>query len=372
MSALYIHIPFCNKKCHYCNFFSTVSLKSKSKIVEAIIKEIEQKKNYLQTNILETIYFGGGTPSILSDIELSSIFNKIHQTFNVSKECEITFEANPDDINKDKLLLYKGLGINRLSIGIQSFNDETLKKLNRNHTAKEAISAIELSRKIGFDNLNIDLIYGIPGLTDDLWREELQKFFEFNIPHLSAYNLTVEPQTALEILIKKNKYPNLNEDEAINHFHYLLEFLNKNGYYQYEISNFSKFGKESKHNSNYWKNLPYLGIGPSANSFNILSRQWNHSSIKLYLESIETGQEFEEKEILSINDRFNEYIMLGLRTSWGIDIEIVKNSFGLNYKNHLEKYIEKNYIYFQRNISKIVLTPKYRMQADRIASELFK
>ena len=372
MSALYIHIPFCNKKCHYCNFFSTVSLKNRSEIVEAIINEIELKKNYLQTNILQTIYFGGGTPSILSEKELIAIFDKIHQHFILSDDCEITFEANPDDISSDKLKLYKELGINRLSIGIQAFNDDILKTLNRNHTAKEAIYAIELSHTYGFDNLNIDLIYGIPGLSEDLWKKELQIFLSFDIPHLSAYNLTVEPKTALDILIKKKKYPNLNEDEAINHFNYLLNFLNDNGYYQYEISNFSRLGKESKHNSNYWKNLPYLGIGPSANSFNIISRQWNHSSIKLYLENIKLEKEFEAKEILSLDDRFNEYIMLGLRTSWGIDMEIVKNTFGLDYKNHLEIFLEKNPTYFKRDINTIVLAPNFRMLADKIASDIFK
>ena len=372
MSALYIHIPFCKQKCHYCNFFSTVSIKNKSEIVEAIISEIEQQKNYLQSNILETIYFGGGTPSILNDKELYSIFKKIHEVFVLKKNCEISFEANPDDITTDKLLLYKQLGINRLSIGIQSFNDTILKKLNRSHNSKDAISAIELSKKYGFDNLNIDLIYGIPGLSDKLWKEELNMFFKFNIPHLSAYSLTIEPKTALDILIKKKKYPNLIEEESISHFNYLIKFLERNGFNQYEISNFSKLGKESKHNCNYWKNQPYLGVGPSANSFNIVSRQWNHSSINLYLENIKLGNEYKAKEVLTLDDRFNEYIMLGLRTSWGIDFNIIKDTFGIKYKNHLETYFNDNSNYFQKSNSNIVLARNYRMLADRIASELFK
>jgi len=371
MSALYIHIPFCKHKCHYCNFFSTVSLKNKPEIVDAIITEIEQKKNYLDSNILQSIYFGGGTPSILSENDIQSIFTKIHEIFVVSRNCEITFEANPDDISHEKLKLFKKLGINRLSIGIQSFNNDILKQLNRSHSSEDAINSVLLSKEYGFDNLNIDLIYGIPGLSDDIWKRELDKFLSFDIPHLSAYALTVEPKTALNVLISKNKYPSIDEDTVISHFNYLIEFLNLNNYNQYEISNFSKLGMESKHNSNYWKNKSYLGIGPSANSFNIKSRQWNHSSIKLYLDNINKGIDYEAKELLSINDRFNEYLMLGLRTSWGINVEIIKNTFGLDYKNHLMKYIDKNSNYFLIDKNIIVLTSSYRMLADRIAIELF-
>jgi len=372
MSALYIHIPFCKHKCHYCNFFSTVSFKNKSLIVDAIITEIEQKRNYLDSNILQTIYFGGGTPSILSENEISVIFNKIHEIFTVSNDCEITFEANPDDINHNKLKLFKSLGINRLSLGIQSFNDNILQQLNRSHTSSDAINSVLLSKEHGFDNMNIDLIYGIPGLSDDIWKEELEKFLSFDIPHLSAYALTVEPKTALNVLINKKKYPPINEDSVISHFNYLIEFLTLNNYNQYEISNFSKYGIESKHNCNYWKNLPYLGIGPSANSYNLVSRQWNHSSITKYLESINKSEEYEEKEILSLDDQFNEYIMLGLRTSFGIERDIIEKRFGIEYLEYVNNYVIVNNTKFISDLNIITLNPKNRMFADRIASDMFK
>ena len=372
MSALYIHIPFCKSKCHYCNFFSTVSLKYKSELVDSILIELEQKKNYLSNNNLDTIYFGGGTPSILSNLELSSIFKKIHEIYTVNSDCEITFEANPDDISKEKLILYKELGINRLSIGIQSFNDKILAQLNRNHSAQEAINAVILAKEYGFNNMNIDLIYGIPGLTESIWKEELEKFMEFDIPHLSAYALTVEPKTALNYLINKNKYPNLNEDESITHFNYLISYLNDHKYNQYEISNFSIEGFESKHNSNYWKNNEYLGIGPSANSYNIVSRQWNSSSIKNYINEINDKTNYFGIEFLTLDEQFNEYVMLGLRTNWGIDLEIINSRFGQNYLEYLIEYFSKNLIKFDKKGNIVVLSKNYRMLADGIASDIFK
>ena len=373
MSALYIHIPFCKQKCHYCNFYSTASSKNRDQLINSIILELQIRKKYLNNNTLETIYFGGGTPSILTNSELERIFTAITKNYVVSHKCEITFEANPDDINSDKLDQFISLGINRLSIGIQSFDDSILKSLNRVHSATEAIKSVDLAKSKGIDNISIDLIYGIPGLSMQKWKDSLDIFNKMDIPHLSSYFLTVEEKTALDVLIRKGKYPKLKEEEGLAHFDYLLEFCDNNNIEQYEISNFCKKGSISKHNTNYWKNNEYLGIGPSAHSYNLISRQWNKSSINNYIADINNKSFSADLEILTEKNKFNEFVMLGLRTMWGIDISEIENKFGSEYQNYLLNYIKNNlkneFIEFNDNILK--LTIKGKKYADGIASDLF-
>ncbi len=373
MSALYIHIPFCKQKCHYCNFYSTASSKNRDQLINSIILELQIRKKYLNNNTLETIYFGGGTPSILTNSELERIFTAITKNYVVSHKCEITFEANPDDINSDKLDQFISQGINRLSIGIQSFDDSILKSLNRVHSATEAIKSVDLAKSKGIDNISIDLIYGIPGLSMQKWKDSLDIFNKMDIPHLSSYFLTVEEKTALDVLIRKGKYPKLKEEEGLAHFDYLLEFCDNNNIEQYEISNFCKKGSISKHNTNYWKNNEYLGIGPSAHSYNLISRQWNKSSINNYIADINNKSFSADLEILTEKNKFNEFVMLGLRTMWGIDISEIENKFGSEYQNYLLNYIKNNlkneFIEFNDNILK--LTIKGKKYADGIASDLF-
>lgn len=373
MSSIYIHIPFCKKKCHYCNFYTSASSKYRDKIVNGIITEIGLRKNYLKDNHLTSIYFGGGTPSLLSALELQNIYRAIEDNFSIDTDSEITFEANPDDINPDKLAVFTELGINRLSIGIQSFNDDILKKLNRVHTSKEAYDAVKIANKFGIDNLNIDLIYGIPGLSMKIWKDTLLRFNELNLPHLSSYFLTVEDNTALQVLIRKGKYPKLVEEEGLAHYDYLQEFCANTNYVQYEISNFSKNGKISNHNTNYWKNREYLGIGPSAHSFDGFSRQWNIASMTKYIDDVENNTFDTNIEILTPKDKFNEFVMLGLRTIWGVNLLEVKNMFGEDFYSYLNNFIisqrKSDLLIFKNNI--LTLSEKGKKYADGIASDIF-
>lgn len=373
MSSIYIHIPFCKQKCHYCNFFTIISLKNKDDLVNAICNEIIQKKDYLGTKNINTIYFGGGTPTLLNNSDFDKIFEAIHNNFHVNNSAEITVEANPDDLNSEKLSFLKSIGVNRLSIGIQSFNDNILKRLNRVHTAQEALESIHLAHNLGFHNINIDLIYGIPDMNLDIWEKDLNTFIKLNIPHLSAYSLTVEEKTTLHYLIRKRRYPQPKDEDSVEQFNFLYEFLEKNNFEQYEISNFAKNHKYSRHNTNYWKNLPYLGIGPSAHSFNIKSRHWNVYSATQYIKDISEGKYFHEEDVLSKNENYNEYVMLGLRTKWGVDMDFIKNNFGELYFNHfttelLNQEISKN-ILIEKNIVKLNQIGKN--YADRVASNLF-
>jgi len=373
MSSLYFHIPYCKSKCHYCNFYSVVNTKNKQQLLAGINKELKLRKDYLKDNKLKTIYFGGGTPSILSNNEIRTIFNNISKNYDIDKNCEITFEANPDDINREKLLALKENGVNRLSIGIQSFNNDILKKLNRKHSGETAIESVKLAKKYGFENISIDLIYGIPGLNNHIWKDSLKIFKELQIPHLSSYFLTVEQNTALDILIRKGKYPKLIEKEGIEHFEYLLDFCEQNNIEQYEISNFAKKGRLSQHNTNYWKNREYLGIGPSAHSYNGNSRQWNISSISDYI--LEGKNNFKncEKEILTENDKFNEFVMLGLRTSWGVNLLEIKERFGIEKMNFIKSkiinYKKQNYLISDNE--NLILSKSGKIYADGIASYFF-
>ena len=374
MAGIYIHIPFCKQKCHYCNFFSVASDKYRSVFVEALLKEIQRKKNYLNDQPIHTIYFGGGTPSMLSINEINQILDQINSLFTVSADAEITLEANPDDLNESKLKSLKNeTSINRLSMGVQSFFDDDLIYLNRVHNGNQARDAIELALKNQFNNLTIDLIYGIPTLTEEKWRKNLEIFMAYDLPHLSAYSLTVEPKTALSTLISKKKMPPVDEELAIQHFQILLEETNKNEYIHYEISNFAKQGHYSKHNSIYWLGGHYLGLGPSAHSFNGVSRQWNVSSMKQYIEADTLEKTVFEKEVLTINQQYDEYVMTSLRTSWGCDSEHILNVFGQQYLSHFESSVQQFLLEdkLEKNGSIFTLTNKGKLFADGIAAALF-
>jgi oxygen-independent coproporphyrinogen-3 oxidase len=374
MAGIYIHIPFCKQKCHYCNFYSTVSLAYRQDYISALTREIKSRQKYLDHEVVNTIYFGGGTPSMFSSDEISYIINLIDFRFNVPSDAEITLEANPDDLDKNKLNDIKNYtSVNRLSIGVQSFFDDDLQYLNRVHSSKQAQNSIENALKLGFDNITIDLIYGIPNLSNSKWKENLKIFFNYKIPHLSSYSLTVEPKTALDLLIKKKKLENIVESESIDHFKILIEETEKQNFINYEISNFALEGHYSKHNSIYWLGGHYLGLGPSAHSYNGKSRQWNVMNIKKYCEEKQIKNIIDEKEYLSKDQMYNEYVLTSLRTSWGCDIEHIKNAFGEKHSQHfitnITKTIKENNA--TRNGNIFTLTNSGKLFADGIASSLF-
>lgn len=373
MAGIYIHIPFCKQKCHYCNFYSVASDKNKEAFLEVLVKEIELQKNYLENEIIETIYWGGGTPSVLSAAEINFLFEQITKHFIISDKAEITFEANPDDLTKSYLNSLKETPINRFSIGVQSFIEEDLKYLNRIHSADQAYHSIKDAQDTGFENMSIDLIYGIPTLTKANWIKNLKIFFELGLPHLSAYALTVEPKTALDVLIRKQKMKDIEEDSILDHFMILLEQMKLKGFTHYEISNFCKEPFYSVHNKNYWFRKNYLGLGPSAHSFNGFSRQWNVSNVQKYISSINSGVISKEIEELSVDQKYNEYILTSLRTIWGIDASYILNQFGVSYLDNFNKEI-KCYIYENKVVvekGRYCLTDAGKLFADGIAADLF-
>lgn len=373
MAGIYLHIPFCKSKCHYCNFFSVVSNRYRLPFVDKLLQEIRLQKDYLSGEVIKTIYLGGGTPSLLDSQDINKILNAIQEHFKVDKEVEITLEANPDDISEEWVAMLKTTLVNRLSIGIQSFDDRQLSYLNRVHNARQAFSAIERLKRQGYDNLSIDLIYGIPGLSDKGWIRNLETFFSLDLPHLSAYALTVEPKTALETLIRKKKIEQPLEDAAISHFKTLQRMMDDKGYVHYEISNFALQGHYSKHNSLYWAGGHYLGFGPSAHSYNGRSRRWNKSSMGAWLALDEYYHESYEEEVLSLDQRYNEYIMTSLRTVWGCDQALVKQEFGEKYIEHLDRQLAKHLTDGMTRVEKgrIFLTARGKLFADGIAADLF-
>ncbi|RYZ95428.1 MAG: radical SAM family heme chaperone HemW, partial [Sphingobacteriaceae bacterium] len=320
MAGIYLHIPFCKRACHYCDFHFSTSLTYKDELLQAMLTEIRLQKNYLAGETIQTIYFGGGTPSLLHADEINKLLNAITEAHTVSSDAEITLEANPDDLDKAKLQLLRQTPVNRFSIGIQSFYDDDLEWMNRVHRAHEAESAIKRVQDKGFENITVDLIYGYPLLTDAKWKSNIAKVFELDVPHISAYSMTVEPETALASFISKKKQPPMNEEQSAAQFTYLIDAMQQQGFEQYEISNFCKPGHYSQHNSNYWKGVKYLGIGPSAHSFNGEARQWNVANNAKYMQSLAKNTIDAETEILSENNRLNEYIMTSLRTMWGLEL----------------------------------------------------
>lgn len=373
MAGIYIHIPFCRRACHYCNFHFSTSMHLQNEFVHALLKEIELQQAYLSEPV-STIYFGGGTPSILSSYDVNRILNKLYTTFKIESDAEITLEANPDDLSSVKLNELKVTGVNRLSIGVQSFFDEDLAWMNRVHNSQQAIACIALAQQAGFNNITIDLIYGTPTLSDEHWQQNVQRAIEMNIPHLSCYALTVEPKTALETMIEQNKISNVETDKQARHFEMLMQWMSDAGYEHYEISNFAKPGFRSKHNSNYWRGKCYVGLGPSAHSFNGVSRQWNVANNALYIQSLHNNKIPYEIETLTPNQQLNEYIMTSLRTIEGLSLHKVKKDFGERIIQHLltaaNKHIEHEHLIKENEF--LQTTAKGKLLADGIAADLFQ
>lgn len=386
MAGIYIHIPFCKQACYYCNFHFSTSLVLKEEMVKSLLKEIELRSKIAKQNeenetailssedeIIETIYFGGGTPSLLSYEEINSIISSIKQNYKVAANAEITLEANPDDITSDKLNDWKNAGINRLSIGIQSFIERDLKWMNRAHDARQAFDCINLATQAGFDNFSIDLIFGTPGLTDEEWQRNIEAAIKLDVPHISSYALTVEPKTALKKMIGLKKKENINNDAQAVQYAILIKALREAGYEHYEISNFAKPGFRSKHNSSYWQGKKYIGIGPSAHSFNGKMRMWNKANNIYYLKSLEQNIIPFEKEILTESQRMNEYVMTSLRTMEGMDLNFIEKNFSEKEKTRIENVLSqkiKKENYFIKN-NKIILSDEGKLFADAIAVELF-
>ncbi|MCU7548518.1 radical SAM family heme chaperone HemW [Chitinophagaceae bacterium LB-8] len=373
MAGIYLHIPFCRQACAYCNFHFTTSLRYKNEFVQALIKEIELQKDYLEGEPLSTIYFGGGTPSLLSIEDCQHILNQVHSTFAVLPEAEITLEANPDNISKEMLDGWKSQGINRLSIGIQSFFEDDLRWMNRAHNADQAFQCIEESQKAGFHNLNIDLIYGSPLLSDERWKQNVETANGYNIPHLSCYALTVEEKTPLHKQIRQHKKEDVDPDKQARHFQLLMQWLKEKGYEHYEVSNFALPGCRSRHNSSYWRGEKYLGVGPSAHSFNGNSRQWNVANNMSYIEAINKSELANETEILTPNQQLNEYIMISLRTLEGMDLDRLARHWGREkaafVEERLKPYADNGLI--TRKETHVSLTEDGMLLADGIAAELF-
>src|SRR6185312_1517224 len=372
MAGIYIHIPFCKQACHYCDFHFSTSFAHKEDLLQALIKEIRMQKDYLSSETIETIYFGGGTPSLLKAEEINTILDSITNTHAVSFNAEITLEANPDDLDNKQVQSLRQTPVNRFSIGIQSFFDDDLKWMNRAHRSADAESSVMRAQDASFENITVDLIYGYPLLTDAKWKTNLEKVFGLGVPHLSAYSMTVEPRTALASFIKKKAEPPMNEEQSAEQFLYLMDAAQQMEFEHYEISNFCKPGHYSRHNTNYWKGVKYLGIGPSAHSYNSETRQWNIANNPKYIQSITAGNIPAETEILSETNRLNEYIMTSLRTMWGLDLNKL-NAIAAGASDVLlkpaEEFFDKGWISRKDNI--IYLTPTGKLYADHIASELF-
>lgn len=372
MSGIYIHIPFCKQACYYCDFHFSTSLKKKSEMIACLVKEIELRKSELKGAIIETIYFGGGTPSVLEVDEIQLIINAVYQNFDVVEHPEITLEANPDDLSEAKIIALSKSPINRLSIGIQSFFEKDLKLMNRAHNAQEAKECLSVAIR-HFDNISIDLIYGIPDCSNQEWKENIETALRFGVPHISSYALTVEPKTALASFIEKGIIATIDDEKAQEQFHILIEELERANFMHYETSNFGKEGFFSKNNSSYWLGKKYLGIGPSAHSFDGEVRSWNVRNNAKYIKAIQQSQLEIERETLSKKDQYNEYVMTGLRTIWGVSLTKIASDFGEKYLKYLEnqskKYINEELLYIENEILKT--TKKGKFLSDGIAADLF-
>jgi oxygen-independent coproporphyrinogen-3 oxidase len=372
MAGIYIHIPFCKQACHYCDFHFSTSLKYRHEMVHALVKELALQKHYLNGQTIETIYFGGGTPSLLNAGEINLIIDTISQLHSVTADTEITLEANPDDLHQQAVQALRQTPVNRFSIGIQSFFDEDLQWMNRAHRSNEAEAAVMRAQDAGFENITVDLIYGYPLLTDAKWQQNMTKVFAMQVPHVSAYSLTVEPRTALASFIKNKKQPPVNDQQSADQFLILMDAMQLKGFEHYEISNFSKPGQYSRHNTNYWRGVKYLGIGPSAHSFNGDTRQWNIANNTKYLAGLEQSTIPAETEILTEENRLNEYIMTSLRTQWGLQLsklESIAAGTSPILLKEARPFFEKDWLLHQDNI--LTLTQSGKLYADHIAGELF-
>ena len=387
MAGLYLHIPFCNSKCAYCGFYSLPSLKLKERFLEALKTEIVMRKDYLHGLTVNTIYFGGGTPSLLSTKEIGELLHLINDTYPIGDEPEITLEANPDTLSLDYLKDLRQLGVNRLSIGIQSFFDNDLKYLSRRHDANHAHQCLDWAQQAGFSNISIDIIYGLPTSDAEQWNQNLDIFFAYNLPHLSAYALTLEPNAILTKQIELGKVQPVNEEDALRDYEILCRRASENGYLHYEISNFCRRGMHSKHNASYWFGTPYAGFGPSAHSYDGNSRQWNVSSIEKYIDTRrETARlrdqivprpevpcPVSEKEQLSLEQLYDEYVMLRLRTHWGVDLKYMKREMGERFSTYCEQHAQP--LVAQGKLTQtrefLYLTDTQMLFADGVAEELF-
>ncbi len=372
MSGIYIHIPFCKQACHYCDFHFSTSLKKRGEMVSALAKEIQMRKKEFKNEVVETIYFGGGTPTVLALDEINFLIEQVYHHYTIVDKPEITLEANPDDLSEERIVAFSQSKINRLSIGIQSFYEDDLQMMNRVHNAYEAKRCLEIATQY-FDNISLDLIYGIPGMSNESWKQNIETALSFGIPHISSYALTVENKTALKKLIQAGKIAEPQDEVASEHFMILVEMLTANGFVHYELSNFGKPDYFSINNSAYWLGKKYLGIGPSAHSYDGISRSWNVASNPLYIKSIQENKLPNETEVLSKADRYNEYIMTGLRTIWGVSLDRIQNEFGQKYLDYLlkqsQKYLKDDLLFIENNTLKP--TKKGKFLSDGIASDLF-
>jgi len=373
MAGLYLHVPFCRQACHYCDFHFSTSQDFRQDLIKAMSAELTLQKDYLQGETFTTLYFGGGTPSLLHQRELEIIFDRIRSIYPLDDRPEITLEANPDDLTHEKLSALKQLGINRLSIGIQSFDDTVLKFLNRAHDSGEATRCVSGARKEGFNNISVDLIYAIPGQTQDTWKKNIEKTLQLSPEHISAYALTIEKKTPFGQWQKKGQLQPVAEEVAAEQFEVLMDRMQDAGYEHYEISNFCKPGFYSRHNTSYWQQVPYLGIGPSAHSYNGVSRQFNISNNSLYCKAIESHQVPFEREVLTRENKINEYLFTTLRTIWGCDLEKIKVNFQFDVLRENKAYLsllqEKNLASLENH--RLILTRTGKLLADQIAADLF-
>lgn len=373
MSGIYLHIPFCKQACHYCDFHFSTSLKKKEALVAMMAREIALRNTWMgDPTVIETIYFGGGTPSLLTIPELLFLIETIYEHFKVVEHPEITLEANPDDLTPDYLHALAQTPVNRLSIGVQSFFEEDLRLMNRAHNAQEALASLQLATTL-FDNITLDLIYGIPGLTNEKWLANIQTALDLGVPHISSYALTVEPKTALHSFVQKGIIPNPDDGQAQEQFLLLIDQLEAAGFVHYELSNFGKEGFFSKNNSAYWLGKSYVGIGPAAHSFNGTQRGWNISNNTKYIQALEAHELPLELETLSLTDRYNEYVMTGLRTIWGVDLNRLEKEFGPRFKSYFlqqaEVHLEDHLLFIDGDI--VRTTRKGKFLSDGIASDLF-
>lgn len=371
MAGIYLHIPFCKTICSYCDFYKSPQFSKKQELLASMCKELIVRKDFLENRPVETIYFGGGTPSTLSIDELRTLLQTIKCHFQIEKDAEITLEANPDDLNLEYLTHLRAMGINRLSIGIQSFNDEELVFLNRRHNSTQALDSVRWAKEAGFSNLSLDLIYGLPNSTPETLARSLELLCQQDVPHISAYHLTIEQGTPFYQMKKKGRLKEVTDLSSLSQYQQTVNTLTKAGYEQYEVSSYAKNGLVSKHNSHYWKQKAYLGIGPSAHSYNLTHRQWNIAKMQEYIKRIEENKQAYEEETLSKNDQFNDYLMLGLRTRWGIDLNEVTTLFGATYRQHCSTYLQKHADSFCIKDTNIRLTTEAFFKSDAIIADIF-
>ncbi|MDR2963076.1 MAG: radical SAM family heme chaperone HemW [Bacteroidales bacterium] len=372
MAGIYVHIPFCAQLCYYCDFHFSLQLKHRSAMITALCKELEMRKNFFVTNSIQTIYFGGGTPSLLMIEEVSLIINTIRSLFNVDSDAEISFECNPDDMTLEYMQGLRSIGINRVSIGIQSFVDEELVPINRRHTSAQAQHSITTARQAGFRTISIDLIYGLPKQTLDSWKTSLEIAQQFDLHHISTYCLTVEKNTALNTFVRKNTIQIAPEPLVLQQFEYLQQWARANDFEHYELSNFARAGAYSRHNTSYWQQKPYLGIGPSAHSYNGRERLWNIAHNQKYIDGISSNNRVYEREELSIADRYNEYILTSLRTMWGVSMEYAMQHFPeffVQFSAQVKKHESKGNVIIENEI--VALSPQALLIADSIIADFF-